>query len=287
MKILILLSLNCLLISCSSMAQSQSDAWGKFKTPHPGPSEVIGGYSKGCLIGAESMTPTGPGYQVMRTSRARFYGHPKLVDFIKRISKKIKNNKHGVILVGDMAQAKGGPMRPMHASHQTGLDVDVWFYRPDFALTRSLTLKERETISSKSFANNYTNTLYPKLWKSYHDNILKLAANDPEIARIFVNPSIKKRFCNIYEGQEWISKIRPWYRHDDHFHARLKCPINDSQCTPQDPIVGLGCGDDLDWWFSDDFKKQYDEMEQWKIEHKDELPKIVELPVRCEELISM
>ena len=32
-----------------------------------------------------------------------------------------------VFYVGDMAQPRGGPLPFGHASHQTGLDVDIWF----------------------------------------------------------------------------------------------------------------------------------------------------------------
>jgi len=53
----------------------------------------------------------------------------------------------------------------------------------------------------------------------------------------------------MYEGEDWLSKIRPWWGHDGHFHVRLSCPDNSPLCKPQKPVPeGDGCDTDLDSW---------------------------------------
>ena len=65
----------------------------------------------------------------MRLSRNRNWGHPKLVEFLERLSAKGAKVGWPGLLVGDMAQPRGGPMLTGHASHQVGLDADIWLTR--------------------------------------------------------------------------------------------------------------------------------------------------------------
>jgi penicillin-insensitive murein endopeptidase len=89
-------------------------------------SESVGYYSLGCLEGGKSLPPGGPGFQVMRTSRGRFWGHPSLINFLKTTSKEILKKTKQKILIGDLGHARGAPSLTGHNSHQTGLDVDIW-----------------------------------------------------------------------------------------------------------------------------------------------------------------
>ncbi len=61
--------------------------------------------------------------------------------------------------------------------------------------------------------------------------------------RIFVNPAIKKALCREAKGdRSWLSKVRPFYGHDYHFHIRITCPEGDKQCKPQPaPSESEGC----------------------------------------------
>ncbi|MDX1607259.1 MAG: penicillin-insensitive murein endopeptidase, partial [Candidatus Competibacterales bacterium] len=94
--------------------------------PAPGPAQVHGFYSAGCVQGARPLALRGDHHQVMRPSRNRYYGHPALIDFIERLGRTAAD--HGVrLLVGDLAQPRGGPMDSGHRSHQSGLDADIWF----------------------------------------------------------------------------------------------------------------------------------------------------------------
>ena len=83
---------------------------------------------------------------------------------------------------------------------------------------------------------------------------LRDAAQEPSVQRIFVNAAIKKALCREAKGdRSWLSKIRPWWGHDYHFHIRIGCPPGSSDCKPQPPQTGgEGCSaDDLAYWFKD------------------------------------
>ena len=101
----------------------------------------IGSYADGCLAGAVALPITGPAWQVMRLSRDRNWGTPRLIQFIERFGANAKKVGWNGLLIGDMSQPRGGPMISGHASHQIGLDADIWFTpMPDHVLSR----EERE-----------------------------------------------------------------------------------------------------------------------------------------------
>jgi penicillin-insensitive murein endopeptidase len=152
------------------------------------------------------------------------------------------------LLVGDISQPFGGPMLGGHASHQLGIDADIWFKpMPD----HQLTAQERENIPADIVVDPQTLTVDPKIWSDAYMKLLKRAASYPEVARIFVNPAIKKYICdNAGPDRKWIGKVRPWWKHDDHFHVRLNCPPDSPGCKPQPPVPqDDGCGKELDDWF--------------------------------------
>jgi penicillin-insensitive murein endopeptidase len=214
------------------------------------PARVIGGYAKGCIAGAEKMPITGDTWQVMRLSRNRNWGHPDLVALLKRLSAKAHKDAHWPgILVGDMGQPRGGPALSGHASHQIGLDADIWLTpMPDHMLS----LQEREEMSAVMMVRDDRLDIDPKVWTPHHLAVIRDAAQEPAVQRIFVNAAIKKALCREAKGDKsWLSKVRPWYGHDYHFHIRMKCPSGSSECEGQkDQDGGDGCGD-LGYWFKD------------------------------------
>ena len=209
----------------------------------------IGFYAKGCLAGGIALPLTGRTWQVMRVSRNRNWGHPRLVQFLERLADQApKTGWHGLLL-GDMSQPRGGPMRTGHASHQVGLDADIWLTpMPD----RELSREEREEMMSTVVVTEDGKDVDPKLWTPAHVALIKAAAEDAEVARIFVNPAIKKALCrDAGQDRGWLSKVQPWWGHDYHFHVRLNCPPEDPECKPQPPRPpNDGCGKELDHWFT-------------------------------------
>lgn len=226
--------------------------FGRETAPAHMASQPIGFYSRGCMAGGVALPLTGPDWQVMRPSRDRYWGQPELIAFIKRYAKKVTHVSHWPgILIGDMAQPRGGPMLNGHASHQIGLDVDIWLKAMP---PRQLSRYERERVLSTQVVRPDRLDVDPAKWTPDHFAILKAAAEDPEVQRIFVNAAIKKAICReAHDRGAWLAKIRPMYGHDYHFHVRLFCPRGDKACDGQRPVTeGIGCDRAaFAYWFSE------------------------------------
>jgi penicillin-insensitive murein DD-endopeptidase len=211
---------------------------------------VIGSYAKGCLAGGVSLERDGPGWQAMRLSRNRTWGHPALIGWIERFATEARAAGWPGLLVGDLAQPRGGPMLTGHASHQIGLDADIWLTpMPE----RILSPAEREALGARSMLREGTREVDPRVFGPGQAELIRAAAMTPEVARIFVHPGIKAALCDAAGPDHgWLRKVRPWWGHDAHFHVRLSCPPGEPLCRDQGPPpAGDGCGDELDWWLSD------------------------------------
>jgi penicillin-insensitive murein endopeptidase len=185
----------------------------------------------------------------MRLSRNRQWGLPILVDFLQKLAvDAAAQDGWPGLLVGDMSQPRGGPMLTGHASHQTGLDADIWLTPMP---NRKLSAREREDISATAVVEPGPHLVDPNLWTDAHRNVIRRAALDPRVERMFVAPGIKKKLCETAgPDRAWLRKVRPYYGHNYHFHVRLSCPPG-TKCRAQEPPpAGDGCGADLDYWFT-------------------------------------
>lgn len=240
------------LFFCFSCAQKVViGGWDKVPVPTRKAAQVYGSYTAGCVDGAESLPASGEGYEVISYDRGRFYGHPVLMKFIREYAAKLSAEKGSKILISDIAQPRGGPapLESSHRSHQTGLDVDIWFHY----------LKKGQqgsgNVSAVSMLTADEESLSVAKWKSSHIDMLQVAALFENVERIFVNPHIKRELCRTNKGEEWLSKVRPWWGHHEHFHVRLRCPADSKYCEKQAPVTkGDGCDDSLAWWFSEEAK---------------------------------
>ena len=225
------------------------ELFGRKPTPAPLAARAIGYYTNGCLAGGVALPINGKTWQVMRLSRNRNWGHPNLVKFLERFAEQAPKIGWPGLMVGDMAQPRGGPMLTGHWSHQVGLDADIWFSpMPD----RELTRQEREEISATNIVADDWKDVNPKIWSPAHVALLKTAAQDREVERVLVNPAIKKALCRDVTGdRSWLHKVRPVLGHNYHFHVRISCPAGQEGCKAQPPApADEGCGKDLDWWFT-------------------------------------
>lgn len=247
-------SLTAILLTTALASSVAANPWEKVARPSPQASASIGSYTNGCLSGAEQMPLRGKGFQLVRTGRDRHYGHPATILFLKDLSARVANNGLGRLQIGDMSMARGGPFSSGHRSHQMGLDIDIWYSQDWRAAERPLSPWERDHISAKPLADAGGHRLIEKNWDDRVPQILRLASEDARVERIFVHPTIKRKLCDIAgDDNEWLRKVRPWWGHNYHFHVRLDCPSGDEYCKPQRPVRGDPCGEDLDWWFSDQF----------------------------------
>jgi penicillin-insensitive murein DD-endopeptidase len=252
-------------------ADATPTPWSSFRSPTTRAPQAIGGYSAGCIDGAVALGARGEGFRVVRPERHRLFGHPELVALIRDLGHHLHQLKLAPLAVGDLAQPRGGPAPTGHASHQTGLDVDLWFA---FVKNAALSMVDaaRKQPSAKFGAREV--------------RLLELTAADARVDRIFVNPVLKRALCErTPEGGDraWLHKLRPWWGHDDHFHVRLTCPADSPACVAQPPLPpGDGC-DKLDWWF--DEKAQAD-REAGHQTYASKIGTAPELPEGCRALLD-
>lgn len=225
-------------------------AYASLQAPEP-----IGSYAKGCAAGLVRLPETGPTWQAMRLSRNRNWGHPDVLEFVQDLSREATRHGWAGLYVGDISQPRGGPMTSGHASHQIGLDVDIWMLPPQ---RLNLSVAERESLSSISVRTDDQLRINGN-WTRAHHTIMRAAASDPRVDRIFVAAAVKLEMCKTASPADtrWLQKIRPAAGHNYHFHVRLKCPRGARACVTQTPTVaelskgGNGCDDTLQWWVTD------------------------------------
>lgn len=226
---------------------SARQLFGTVKTAAPLQARAVGWYAKGCLAGGKALAVDGPSWQVMRLSRNRNWGHPDLIALIERLARETTAAKEWPgLLVGDISQPRGGPMVSGHASHQVGLDADIWLTpMPD----RTLTRREREDMSAVSMLASY-DKVDPKVWGEGQVKLIKRAASYREVERVLVHPALKKALCEAAgTDRAWLAKVRPIFGHYYHFHIRLGCPRGSSNCQSQPPVPGGdGCDAELKDW---------------------------------------
>jgi penicillin-insensitive murein DD-endopeptidase len=248
----LLITMICLAPSLASAGSSPSDEWGRVLTPTAGPARIIGGPANGCIVGAAKLAPDGVGYQAIRLSRHRNYGHPETVAFVEQLGKAAIAAGLAPFYVGDMAQPRGGPMTSGHAAHENGVDVDIWFNLDPKPM---LPPEAREEVELPSMVLPDKSDIDRDRFGERQVRLLRLAASDARVDRIFVHSTIKRALCQGVGGAGngdagWLHKIRPWYGHDEHFHVRLACPASSPDCVRQAAVPpGDGCDASLDWWF--------------------------------------
>ena len=190
-----------------------------------------------------------------------------------------------------------------HASHQSGLDIDVWFgvneryqKKTQAKLIRKIkTDAKKQKWSKKKLRNSLFEARHPSLikgrheelnsevWSSRHEALLTLAAKRPEVARIFVHFRIKEKMCELYRARPeakkepaplWLRKLRPWYGHHQHFHIRLHCPKGSDQCEAQGPLPkGPGC-EGVSWFSRVEKRKRLREKRRAEVAEKKRVAKL-------------
>ncbi|KPQ06286.1 MAG: penicillin-insensitive murein endopeptidase MepA [Rhodobacteraceae bacterium HLUCCA12] len=255
-------SLGSLIASLSALAAAPAAAealanqlFGAHALPSLATPEVFGFYARGCAHGLVALPETGPTWQAMRLSRNRNWGHPETIAYLQDLSREAVRIGWRGLYIGDISQPRGGPMTSGHASHQLGLDADIWMLPPP---RLNLTRAERENISSISVRTEDQRSVNAN-WTPAHHALLRAAASDPRVDRVFVSAAVKIEMCRTATAADtpWLQRIRPVAGHNYHFHVRLRCPADSRECETQTPTVaelsdgGNGCDDTLIWWVTD------------------------------------
>ena len=251
------------------------------REPVPMEARSIGKYSRGCLAGGKALPINGPTWQVMRLSRNRNWAHPNMVKLLERIAVKVPKIGWPGLLVGDMAQPRGGPMLTSHISHQIGLDADVWFTpMPD----HELSLREREEKMATNVVAEDWSEVNPEIWSPVYIALLKTVTEESDVERVLVNYAIKKALCrDVKTDRHWLTKIRIVFGHNYHFHIRMKCPADSPDCTPDPPTPSHdSCNEELAFWTAND---RYKPKPPIPGPERHQLT-LSELPPQCRQLVT-
>lgn len=224
--------------------------WGRLATPTPGATRIIGGTGLGCIAGAAQLPAEGAGFEAVRRYRNRHWGSPHLVGFLTDLAGQARAAGFPPLLIGDMSQPRGGPMSSGHASHQNGLDADIWLD------LRGLPAGSRAWAEGEGppvLVLPDETEVDPSRFTPDHARLIRLAVSQPGVDRILVNHGIKRSLCRMHRGEPWLRRVRPWRGHDSHMHVRLRCPAGQTDCQDiAPPPPGDGCDASLDWWLSDE-----------------------------------
>jgi len=100
-----------------------------------GSSISLGTYAEGALRRGVALPPDGDGYTVARPWRGRrsHFGTEEMVAWLVRSTRQVSRRlPGGIAAVGDLSRLGGGASVE-HKSHQSGRDVDIFFYAMDAA----------------------------------------------------------------------------------------------------------------------------------------------------------
>jgi penicillin-insensitive murein endopeptidase len=278
---------------CAGAEPLANALFGAAQTPSRQSPMPIGSYAKGCAGGMVELAQSGPTWQAMRLSRQRNFGQPILVDYVINLSQSAAQLGWAGLYIGDMSQPRGGPMTSGHASHQIGLDVDIWMLPPE---RLDLSRQEREDISSIAVRSADQRSVTQN-WTARHQAVLKAAASDARVDRIFVAAAVKIEMCKTATkaDKKWLQKIRPVSGHETHFHVRLKCPAGATLCEGQKPTVaelskgGDGCDETLMYWVSDAYLNPPKPAQKPKPPKKEKGARdytLADLPEQCAKVLS-
>lgn len=238
-------------VSSPSDTSPAAEQFAAVSTPTATPPRVFGSYTRGCISGARQLPNDAPKWQVLNPSRNRAWGHPALIHFIEGLADNVAQDGYRGLLIGDLAQPRGGPLPSDHNSHQVGLDADIWLTPLP---PRRLAPSELESFEPPTMVDGDALTILPYRFGAAQVAMLKHAAEAPDVERIFVSPPIKQALCNRtpINDRGWLRKIRPWRGHTAHMHVRIACPADSDDCKAQDlPPEGDGCGAELASWFAE------------------------------------
>ncbi|MGB5811368.1 MAG: penicillin-insensitive murein endopeptidase, partial [Polyangiales bacterium] len=198
-----------------------------------------------------------PGLQFNpRNDPAARHGTWELVNALVQAAAVVESELGGLpVTINDLSYEAGGPI-PRHASHQSGRDVDVWFYQlgPDrqpipsvgaFFGPRGMGVDFRDLSDPSD--DVVLRIDLRRTWRFVQALIEDPSAN---LQSIFVAEHIRSLLLREARKRDAPADVvarfaamtcQPEYPHDDHFHFRFYCSVED---------IAQGCRDSkptYDW----------------------------------------
>jgi murein endopeptidase len=181
------------------------------------------------LLEASQKLGTGAGFQVLWPVKKRHYGTYDMVEMVVNLGEWLKENVPGVTLfIGDTAGINGGRIGG-HASHKTGMDIDLSYISRNPKLVMN-----RVDVPNKG-GYTHSDFLAAEQWR-----MIKAAHDITPIEVIYVNRNIKNEMCKqALKAGDLTSKtdtkspaaqiltklIVEDQNHGNHWHVRLDCAV--------------------------------------------------------------
>ena len=118
-----------------------------------------------------------------------------------------------------------------HASHQVGLDADIWLTpMPD----RRLSEKEREELSATSMLAADGVSVDPRVWTRRMRSSSAAPRPTRRSSACSCTRQSRRRCARRKDGDRSVlHKIRPYWGHHYHMHIRIACPKGSDNCEGQ------------------------------------------------------
>jgi murein endopeptidase len=195
-------------LAAAGQAAGESSPPSSGGQPQPR-SRAVGKPWAGRLVHGVQLPVAGPGFlsyddllDRLPDRGWRRWGTDELVGLLERVSARYAraHPRAHPVLIGDLSRPKGGPFGKRygglgHASHQNGLDADVYYPRKDRRLTKAR--KPRQVNR--------------RLAQDLVDRFVAAGAE-----KVFVGPRLRLR------GPRRV--VVPLVDHDDHLHVRIPNP---------------------------------------------------------------
>ena len=204
----------------------------------------------GSLRGGVPLPLTAPGlrFNPGRNQEAR-YGTVEMVRALVNAASRVDRDLGGLpVTINDLSYERGGPI-PRHRSHQSGRDVDVLFYQlgPDAKPIESVGAFFDRSGAGVDFRNLADPSDDVALQLDIPRTWLFLQAliedEDAQLQHIFVAEHLRALLLDYAGAQKAPAatvarfadmSCQPGYPHDDHFHFRFFCALDD---------IAQGCRD--------------------------------------------
>ncbi|MFT5357234.1 MAG: penicillin-insensitive murein endopeptidase [Polyangiales bacterium] len=208
-------------------------------------SRSIGGPNDGRVEDAVAMPDSGPGFRFnSRRPRDARYGTGRMVRALIRAAMRVHEDMGGEVTFNDLGLVEGGPI-PHHGSHRAGRDVDVLFYLLDeneepHAGVGAFVDPTGHCVDFADLRDREDDVLLhvdvPRTWAYVQALVETSATEGIPLQRIFLVEHVRTMLLDYarenggephaIERFEMLT-CQPSAPHDDHFHFRFFCPVDD------------------------------------------------------------